>query len=163
MENFKEDIDAFIEKLKKEYEPVIIFSNDSHCRVLVIKIRSDLDVILQLWDIHEIDETPHIAHPSMKLEGAFRHEHSVEAPSYFWIHDITGRIKNKGLGSLLICELIKLCEQQKAPCIKGVLGDADLMDGTEHKERLLHFYKKFGFVVSLNDNETRGEIFLNLL
>lgn len=52
---------------------------------------------------------------------------------------------NRGFGSMLLRELLLVAEQNGIRRIEGRMQQADL---AEHRERLLHFYGKFGFVVA---------------
>lgn len=65
---------------------------------------------------------------------------------------------SKGYGSMMMNELIKFAIKKKYNKIKGELSIVDV----DHKERLLHFYKKFGFQILIYDEEKNmnfGEIY----
>ena len=71
----------------------------------------------------------------------------VESASTILISDIWHRNKkkdyNKGYGTLMMEFLIQYANNNNYECVYGNLSDIDL----DHKERLHHFYRKFGFSV----------------
>ena len=52
---------------------------------------------------------------------------------------------NKGYGTMMMNELLSYAKQNNINEVYGYLSDVD------HKERLLHFYTKFGFEIKLYD------------
>ena len=56
---------------------------------------------------------------------------------------------NKGYGTLMMTELLKFAKENNYEKITGNISDVD--NNTEwdphHRERLIHFYKKFGFKI----------------
>lgn len=68
----------------------------------------------------------------------------IEEPATIFIEDIicdNNRDINKGYGSQMMRELISYAEQNGFKRIWGNLSNVDM----DHKERLYHFYEKFGF------------------
>ena len=65
------------------------------------------------------------------------------------ICDITCRRNNHGYGSLMIKELIEYSRQNNISYLNGWLSNIDY----GHKERLYHFYRKFGFEIVENKND----------
>lgn len=63
------------------------------------------------------------------------------------IDDIQGGY-DRGYGSLALQEVIRISRQQGLKCVTGMLCNEDLKD---HRERLEHFYGKFGFVVKVEE------------
>ena len=51
---------------------------------------------------------------------------------------------NKGYGTLLMQKLIQYAKENNYNAITGTLVDKD----ADHRERQIHFYKKFGFEIS---------------
>jgi len=75
------------------------------------------------------------------------------------ICNIHSEKKNKGYGSLMMRKLIEFAEQKDLMYIDGWLSRVDY----DHKERLLHFYQKFGFEITpCNENIKFADIKLNL-
>ncbi len=77
------------------------------------------------------------------------------------IHDNT-RKYNKGYGSMMMKTLISYAKENGYTYIYGNLSDVDL----GHKERLHHFYEKFGFKITeyaKKQNCYYGKIELRLL
>ena len=70
---------------------------------------------------------------------------------------------NKGYGTLMMNELLKFAKENNYKKITGNISDVD--NNTEwdphHRERLIHFYKKFGFKI-LPDELTPKQIELIL-
>lgn len=62
------------------------------------------------------------------------------------ISDIDCKRNNNGYGSLMIQQLVEYSYQNNMSYIDGWLSDVDY----EHKERLYHFYRKFGFEIVPN-------------
>lgn len=59
------------------------------------------------------------------------------------IHD-SKRKYNKGYGSAMMTKLIEYVTENDYSRIYGNLSDVDI----DHKDRLYHFYKKFGFAIT---------------
>lgn len=79
-----------------------------------------------------------------------------------FIVDIQGGY-NKGYGTAAMIEIISIAKQKKLGRITGKLHNGDLQD---HKDRLVHFYEKFGFSVTITDEENKileGKIILELI
>ena len=69
----------------------------------------------------------------------------------------TGKYENKGYGSKLMQRLIDHATENDYKEIYGNLADVDM----EHRDRLEHFYKKFGFEIIENsddDNLSWGKV-----
>ena len=62
------------------------------------------------------------------------------------ICDIVCRRNNYGYGSLMMKEIIKYSHQNNISYLDGCLSNIDY----GHKERLYHFYRKFGFEIVEN-------------
>ena len=54
---------------------------------------------------------------------------------------------NKGYGTMMMNELLSYAKQNNINEVYGYLSAVDI----DHKERLLHFYTKFGFEIKLYD------------
>lgn len=67
------------------------------------------------------------------------------------IGDITCKKNNKGYGSSLMAKLIEFAKVNGFKGIEGWLSHVDF----NHKERLYHFYRKFGFDIISNDEGMR--------
>lgn len=63
------------------------------------------------------------------------------------INDINCKKNNKGYGSLMMEKLIDFAKANKFDVITGWLSCAD----KGHEKRLYHFYQKFGFEITPND------------
>lgn len=59
------------------------------------------------------------------------------------ISDIECQKSNRGYGSIMMKELVKYARQNEFKQINGWLSKVDY----DHKERLYHFYQKFGFEI----------------
>lgn len=70
---------------------------------------------------------------------------------------------NKGYGTLLMNELLHSAKKHDCKLIKGVLSEVDSNTAYDptHRQRQIHFYKKFGFKVLPNE-ETPDSIELIL-
>ena len=96
-----------------------------------------------------------------------RHELLINASIHYndsklFIEDIQGGY-DKGYGTAAMQEIIHIAKQKNLQKIAGKLTNGDLKD---HKERLIHFYKKFGFsvTITIEENDTLGgKIVLELL
>lgn len=64
------------------------------------------------------------------------------------ISDIICSKNNKGYGSRMMSALIEFARNRKYDYIDGWLSKIDL----DHKDRLLYFYRKFGFKIILCDD-----------
>ncbi|MGN1303505.1 MAG: GNAT family N-acetyltransferase [Oscillospiraceae bacterium] len=71
----------------------------------------------------------------------------IESDSTILIGDIihdSERKHNKGYGSAMMSKLIEYATENGYSRLYGNLSDVDL----DHKDRLYHFYKKFGFEIT---------------
>lgn len=69
---------------------------------------------------------------------------------YFHIVDFLCE-PNKGYGSIMMSSFIKYAKSFGIEYISGFLSPVDTSD-EEHKQRLIHFYTKFGFEIDDKDN-----------
>lgn len=60
------------------------------------------------------------------------------------LHSNEGADYNKGYGSLMMEQLLEYAGENGIAYIHGNLSEVDL----EHKDRLHHFYEKFGFLIT---------------
>lgn len=74
------------------------------------------------------------------------------------IGDIKSEVENRGYGSLVLKNIIKLAIKLGAQEITGSLSIVD----SGHFDKLEHFYSKHGFDISIHNNHTEGKIILNL-
>jgi hypothetical protein len=72
-----------------------------------------------------------------------------------FIGDIESDIENKGYGSILIVNLVKIAKMLGVSSITGNLSEAD----SGHFDKLEHFYKQHGFVVKINTSSKTGSIY----
>lgn len=74
--------------------------------------------------------------------------------------DIPRRYVNQGIGSKLIERFEDICKKKGITEICGNLSDSDV----DHKDRLLHFYKKHGYEIDYVDDGKRfsGKIYKKL-
>jgi hypothetical protein len=69
------------------------------------------------------------------------------------IGDIKGPV-NKGYGSICMHYLKELASQQNIPKITGDIAERDW----DHVERLIHFYEKHNFQITIDYDDKSGEI-----
>lgn len=62
------------------------------------------------------------------------------------------RQENRGYGSLLMEELLFYAKENKIKELYGNLATVDI----DHKDRLIHYYKKYGFEVDLFKESKNG-------
>lgn len=64
---------------------------------------------------------------------------------------------NKGYGTLMMSELIKFAKENGYTKIFGNFGiaDANSSEDPTHRERQIHFYKKFGFEILPNEGSPK--------
>lgn len=83
----------------------------------------------------------------------------IEGNKQVKIDDITCTKNNKGYGSLMMMKLIKFAKENGFQSIIGFLACVD----RGHEKRLYHFYQKFGFEITPNDEGMKfADIRLNL-
>lgn len=79
--------------------------------------------------------------------------YDIEKNTVF-IGDISSEIEDKGYGSILILNIIKIAKLLKADTITGDLAETD----SDHFDKLEHFYKKHGFIVKIDASGKKGTI-----
>lgn len=67
------------------------------------------------------------------------------------IVDFVGRV-NEGYGSIVMSQFLEYIKSLPVKTISGWLSPVDLNRSEEHKELLFHFYTKFGFQITENNN-----------
>ena len=100
---------------------------------------------------------------SVRLHEIRNRRYIERKPSYLYfdITDTTSYIRevmpnenNQGHGSMLMQSVFRYLSYRGIPCLEGSLSFVDLND---HKDRLLHFYKKHGFAITENpENDMWG-------
>lgn len=83
----------------------------------------------------------------VKHKMVYKMQCVIESDSSILIGDIThtqNRNYNKGYGSLMMNKLIEYTKENGYTLIHGNLSLVDV----DHKERLHHFYNKFGFIIT---------------
>lgn len=78
-----------------------------------------------------------------------------ENNNYIKIGDIEYKKINQGIGSEALFYLCEFAQQNNVKYIKGWLAPVDL---SNHKERLIHFYKKNGFKIYDNNEDNLGGV-----
>lgn len=74
--------------------------------------------------------------------------------------DITCYKNNRGYGSVLLSKLIEYARENNYQSIEGWLSNVD----KGHKDRLIHFYRKFGFEITLVNKKIKmADIKLNII
>jgi GNAT superfamily N-acetyltransferase len=76
------------------------------------------------------------------------------AENKFFIEDIQSGYYNNGFGSIAMNHLIRIAKKLKVKKITGKISNTDW----DHVERLVGFYKKHGFKVTLNSEKCCGSI-----
>lgn len=115
----------------KENEWVIVYTVDDGqvCKIML----NDCKDAFRGWDF--------------ALQAYYKDQHTIH------IGDIKGP-ENKGYGSICMKYLKELAKDQNIQYITGDIAERDW----DHKERLVHFYKKHNFYVSIDKEEKCGEI-----
>jgi hypothetical protein len=78
-----------------------------------------------------------------------------ETKNTIFIGDIKSEIENKGYGSIIMTNIIKIAEILKVKTIAGNLAETD----SDHFDKLEHFYKKYDFIVKINSSGKTGTIY----
>lgn len=108
-------------------------------------------LVFELFNANQgLPSRPHKANSKLEAE---------QECNRIYITDIVGEDMNCGYGSILMSELITYAQLNKIPKIVGNMERRDLED---HGERLLHFYRKFGFdIIDLNYGRKHIELKLH--
>ncbi|MEZ2661428.1 GNAT family N-acetyltransferase [Aneurinibacillus aneurinilyticus] len=153
----RKDIDYELEEGLKNIE------SEGH---LVLEIKRNMDeivVIYQRWVNKELEDEIDIAALIISKKGIWiPHPHMIvhreESSKSLHIADIKikGDCINKGYGSLMMSHLLKKARNEKNEVyfITGVISSVD----ADHIDRLLHFYKKHGFLYRLDESITTGQL-----
>ncbi|QOY35639.1 GNAT family N-acetyltransferase [Anaerobacillus isosaccharinicus] len=116
----------------KENNWVIVYAADDGdtCKIMLNDCES---AFLGKWDF--------------SIQASYADENTIH------IGDIKGP-ENKGYGSILINYLKELAKEQNIHMITGDIAKRDW----DHKDRLVHFYKKHNFKVNIDKETKSGEI-----
>ncbi len=135
-----------LEVTKKGNQEVIIsYSETMHYDEAYIKI--------MVWPILEYNTN---SKPELKLEAKFSNNLKT-----INIEDITVAPINtdKGLGSHAMQKLIEIAQSKN---YKEIIGELEYGDLDNHRERLMHFYEKYGFKIRMNSDNMYGRIKLDI-
>ena len=117
--------------------PIQLFRKDGICYLVVIEqsIRFNYEsCVASLYEMNKRSSAERsLAHINFKI---------TDTDAY--LCDVLTSINNRGYGSMLMQALFRYLSYRGSACLKGELSDVDLND---HKDRLLHFYKKQGFII----------------
>ncbi|NJP37309.1 hypothetical protein [Alkalicoccus luteus] len=137
-----------------------------------LRLQQNLETIAQRFDIRGVEQTkhsimtivyetddgktfrimaddcrfPHRGHWDFSLHGSYEQ-------NALYIDDIRGET-DYGFGSVMIKHLKKKAEEKNIPEIRGKLKERDY----DHQDRLVHFYTKHSFSVTLNESGREGQI-----
>ncbi|MGG7060130.1 hypothetical protein ACQPUY_15455 [Clostridium nigeriense] len=145
--SFREYLNKLKESLKIN-EEILGVEMNIESLVIVTKLVSDNSVYIMLNSPKYIVSKPRITGVKENYD-----KRDIK------IGDIQTEDNNIGNGSILMKYFIKVAKEMK---FSNIYGDISIVD-KDHWDRLIHYYKKFGFKVSFNKEYTRGEIQLNLL
>ncbi len=174
LEKQQKGVDFLLKIIQQDAESYFKIHTTSNGEKLLQKltVSDKKDITITLWEINELSPKPlTFSNWKKKLEAKIVNRQNgivsfftqllpvdEDSSLSLWIDDIQG-ISNNGFGTLLIEQTILIARQMNCKTIRGELSPIDLAD---HRERLLHFYKKLGFTVTLLENNTGGLIQLEL-
>ncbi len=121
----------------KENNWVIIYASDDGdtCKIMLNECDS---AFRGMWDF--------------SIQAQYANENTIH------IGDIKGP-ENKGYGSICMHYLKEVAKEQNIQYITGDIAKRDW----DHKERLVHFYKKHNFKVNIDKESKSGDIEWNLV
>lgn len=137
---------------RDKVEVVAIRKNKEDEWVIVTKWITDTDIWIKLY--------------SPKYLACNRHPRIMSSiycdydknEKFIKIDDILMEDNNIGNGTICMEYFIQQIRSMNYDLIKGYLSSVD----KDHFDRSIHYYKKFGFIVELNDDKTCGNIKLTL-
>ncbi|NEU32338.1 GNAT family N-acetyltransferase [bacterium LRH843] len=157
----------------EEVDPEVIEQNLAELEYQLYRMQENMKQIAKKWQIIGIDQTNedkwvivsivddgHICKIMLnECDTAFRGvwdftiQAQYEDTHTIHIGDIKGE-ENKGFGSICMKYLKEHAIDRNIQFIKGDLAKRDW----NHLDRLVHFYKKHHFHISINHSEQSGEI-----
>lgn len=141
LKKWKANLLCSIEKSSLEDKEVVCFIKDDYSNdFLVTFYKYESLIFIQVY---------HYPHGISKLI-AILYEDKIS------ISDIKCYKNNKGYGSILMSELIKYARSINIKFIDGWLAEIDVSD---HRDRLIKFYEKFGFEIKLSDSNDMNRIY----
>ena len=133
-------------KLQIEFDVVIIMAKAMHLYSKVIDKLFPKNIIVTVHD--EPDAEVFVIRLCVNGRPTARMQCYIDSDSSILIgdirHDREKRDYNKGYGSMLMQKLIDYARKNNYGYIHGNLSVVDF----DHKDRLHHFYQKFGFTVT---------------
>ncbi len=158
----RKNVEWELEKIIKMNEKFISIINSINCeneKIIGIELNNNREIVMVV-----ISEYPWLA---IKLRGI---EYQWSAPrimctykdkienSYIHIDDFFAIREDVGNGSILLKYLIEFAKEKNVKYISGMLSSVD----KDHFDKLEHFYEKFGFKVSFNQENENGRIRLDI-
>lgn len=145
-----EKLKYFLEEVSNENKHILYFNkNASKNALLVITVKEEYDYTGRLKYLTIMGYTGNNIygydriHPIMyvdvyqDIKNTYLH--------HFYIVDFLCE-PNKGYGSIIMKSFIEYAKEFRVPFISGFLSPIDT-SSEEHKQRLIHFYTKFGFSI----------------
>jgi hypothetical protein len=124
--------------------------NGDSIAVLLVSSKNSFDIYL--YDSHVAIN----AHPRLFCEVKYYPE--INDSTYFILEDIIAVNEGVGNGSILLKYLIREARKAGASYISGSLSNFD----KDEFYKLIPFYKKHGFSVTMNEDGQSGKIRLDL-
>lgn len=136
-----------------------IDENKAGEQVLIVRWLFGNDIWFMLYSKNYMGDG---SHP--RIMATLKDTYLLEQHDYKYhirIDDIQQDVEdiNKGNGSILMKHFLDYCKTTKAEYIDGWLSGVD----KDHFDRSEHYYKKFGFEVSFNEDRSSGSIHYDLL
>ena len=144
---YKGKLDVIRDLLRK-YKLVAIEQNKMGKELYVCEIALDKSLSTYLFDFFY-----RTGNPSYGIESTICMDHESYS-RYVFIEDIRVQNINTGEGSIAMEYFLKTAKSLGFIKVVGELSPVD----NNHFDRLEHFYNKFGFTVTFDENRTSGRI-----
>lgn len=137
---------------RDKVEAIAIRKNKENEWVIVTKWITATDIWIMLYSPKYLACNRH-----PRIMSSIGNDYSKNE-KYIKIDDILMEDDNIGNGTICMEFFIREIRSMNYDSIKGYLSSVD----RDHFDRSIHYYKKFGFIVKLNDDKSCGKIKLSL-
>lgn len=146
------------EKIRVEAERYLFTTKKGYDVFMFVEPMTDICYYAKLFSVNDFEKQNKLLLASYDVKWDF------DGSCRIFIGDIQMSQKNasNGYGTIFMDFIMRLAKKNNAVSINGLLGASELLN-PENKIRLLNFYTKYNFKISLNEVQNSGEIYLDLL
>jgi hypothetical protein len=145
------------EKIRIEAEKYLFTTKKGVDVFMFVEPISDRCFYAKIFSVTDFEKQNKLLFASYDVNWEFDNTNTI------FIGDIQMAQKNasNGYGTVFMDYIMRLAKKNNVTSISGLLGSSELLN-PENKIRMLKYYTKYQFEITLNDEQNKGEIYLDL-